>query len=69
MAEQRAELDEDRLTLTEQVAVLDETAGAWTDEKHPEMRTGENIDRWLDDLRSSWSRLLTPDFCSLTPDA
>jgi Arc/MetJ-type ribon-helix-helix transcriptional regulator len=47
---------EERLALEEQVAALEETAGAWSDQNHPEMRTDEDIDRWLADLRSSWGR-------------
>ena len=47
---------EARLALAEQLAALDETAGAWTDENHPEMRTGEDIDRWLEELRNSWGQ-------------
>lgn len=47
---------EERLALEEQIAALDETAGAWSEENHPEMRTEADIDRWLNDLRRSWSR-------------
>jgi len=50
-----AEAIEERLALVEQLAVLDETAGTWTDERHPEMRTDEDIDRWIENLRASWS--------------
>jgi hypothetical protein len=42
---------EERLALEEQVAALEESAGAWSDQNHPEMRTDEDIDRWLADLR------------------
>jgi hypothetical protein len=44
---------EERLAFEEQVAVLEESAGAWSDQSHPEMRTEEDIDRWLADLRRS----------------
>ena len=47
---------EERLELEEQIAALDETAGAWSEQNHPEMRTDEDIDRWLGDLRRSWSK-------------
>ena len=43
---------ERQIALAEQVAVLEETAGAWKDENHPELRTPEDIDRWLTDLRT-----------------
>jgi Arc/MetJ-type ribon-helix-helix transcriptional regulator len=47
---------EERLELEEQIAALDETAGAWSDQHHPEMRTEEDIDCWLSNLRRSWSK-------------
>ena len=47
---------EERLALEEQITALAETAGAWSDQNHPEMRTDEDIDHWLDDLRESWSK-------------
>ena len=47
---------EERLDLEEQIAALDETAGAWSEQNHPEMRTDEDIDRWIGDLRRSWSK-------------
>ena len=45
---------EEKLALQEQFAAIEESAGAWSDENHPEMATDENIDKWLADLRSSW---------------
>jgi len=47
---------EERLALEEQSVALAETAGAWSDQNHPEMRTDEDIDRWLGELRRPWSR-------------
>jgi len=47
---------EERLALEEQITALEETAGSWSDQNHPEMRTDEDIDRWLDNLRQSWSK-------------
>lgn len=47
---------EERLAIEEQLAALDETAGAWTDENHPDMKTGQDIDRWLENLQASWSQ-------------
>lgn len=49
-----AEAIEQRLALEEQIAVLDETAGAWSDANHPDMQDDEDIDRWIADLRRSW---------------
>jgi metal-responsive CopG/Arc/MetJ family transcriptional regulator len=47
---------EERLALEEQVAALEESAGAWSDQNHPEMSTSADIDRWVADLRRSWGR-------------
>lgn len=32
------------------------SAGAWTDENHPELMTGEDIDRWIEEQRKLGSR-------------
>jgi hypothetical protein len=48
---------EERLALAEQARALDETAGAWLAENHPDMGNGAAIDLWLDALRQS---LTTP---------
>ena len=45
---------EQRLVAEEQLAVLNETAGASSDEHHPDLRTDSQIDQWIQDLRSSW---------------
>ena len=37
----------ERLEEKETLAVLEETAGIWTDEDYPEFATDEDIDRWL----------------------
>jgi predicted transcriptional regulator len=50
-----AEALEERLALAEQARALDETAGAWLAENHPDMGNGAAIDRWLDALRQSWT--------------
>ncbi len=44
-----------RLALEEQALALAESAGAWTDENHPEMQDDAAIDRWLAGLRRSWT--------------
>ena len=49
-----AEALEERLALEEQAQALEEAAGIWADERHPEMATGEDIDRWLAELRGNW---------------
>jgi predicted transcriptional regulator len=45
-----------RLALEEQALAVDEAAGAWSDENHPEMLDDAALDRWLEAVRSSWSR-------------
>ena len=45
----------ERLALTEQLLALEESAGAWSDERHPELQDGAAIDRWLAELRQSWT--------------
>ncbi len=35
----------EQVALAEQQAAIEETAGAWRDENHPDMQTGEDIDR------------------------
>lgn len=42
----------------EQLVALEEAAGCWSDEDHPEMQTAEDIDRWLADLRRPWDEHL-----------
>jgi len=32
------------------------SAGAWSDEDHPELATGEDIDRWIEEGRTSKER-------------
>lgn len=46
---------EERLALEEQYVAIEEAAGAWTDEHHPEMRSEEDIDNWLIEFRKGWS--------------
>jgi hypothetical protein len=49
---------EEKLALQEQLAALEEAAGCWSDEDHPELRTDEDIDRWLTELRRPWDEHL-----------
>jgi metal-responsive CopG/Arc/MetJ family transcriptional regulator len=46
---------EERLAIEEQLAALDESAGAWTDDNHSDLQTEADVDNWLRDLRASWS--------------
>jgi len=51
-----AEILEERLAIEEQLQALDESAGCWSDEQHPDMITDEDIDAWLARLRGGWRR-------------
>ncbi len=44
---------EEQLAILEQAAAIKESAGVWQDEDYPDMATGEDIDRWLAELRGS----------------
>jgi hypothetical protein len=44
----------ERLAIAEQLAALEETAGAWSDKRHPDMRSEADIDQWLTGLRAAW---------------
>ena len=46
---------EEQLALEGQIAAIEEAAGCWSDEAHPDMKTGEDVDRWLADLRRPWN--------------
>ena len=46
----------EKLALEDQVAAIEESAGAWKEEDHPELRTPEDIDRWLSNIRAAWTR-------------
>lgn len=51
-----AEVLEEQLAIEEQSQALAESAGSWSDEHHPDMTTGEDIDSWLAALRGRWQR-------------
>lgn len=50
-----AQVLEEQLVMAEQQLALEETAGAWVDENHPDMESGAAIDQWLAMLRQSWT--------------
>jgi Mg/Co/Ni transporter MgtE len=57
-----ADAIEERVAVTEQLAVLEETAGAWSDKNHPDLNSPEAVEQWVRDLRKSWDRpILTDD--------
>lgn len=43
-------------------AALKASAGAWKDEDHPDMMTGANIDRWIEEQRRLGSRDLSEEW-------
>jgi metal-responsive CopG/Arc/MetJ family transcriptional regulator len=44
-----------QLEINDFQSALEETAGAWSDANHPEMNTPEDIDRWIAELRGTWT--------------
>ncbi len=44
-----------QLAIAEQANAIEESAGIWRDEDYPEMKTDEDIDAWLKELRQGWS--------------
>jgi predicted transcriptional regulator len=46
---------EEQLAIEGQVAAIEEAAGCWSDEAHPDMKTEGDIDRWLAELRRPWN--------------
>lgn len=46
---------EERLTLEDQLEAIEESAGSWSGEDHPELMSNEDIDSWLAELRGSWN--------------
>lgn len=53
-----AEATAERLQRIKLLAVLDGLAkeSAWKEEDHPEMKTPEDVDHWVEGLRQSWQR-------------
>lgn len=49
-----AEAVEESLALEEQLDAIEESAGCWKDEDHPELMTDGEIDAWLGELPRSW---------------
>lgn len=46
---------EEQLAIEEQSIALDEGAGLWSDELHPELQTPDDVNQWVKSLRRSWS--------------
>jgi hypothetical protein len=45
---------EEALRKERQLAAIQESSGAWSDEDHPDLMTVEDIDRYVRRLRESW---------------
>jgi hypothetical protein len=41
---------------------IESAYGAWTDENHPDMMTGEDIDRWIEEQRKLGTRDLSEEW-------
>ncbi len=42
--------------------VIESSYGAWKDENHPDMKTGEEIDRWIEEQRKLGARDLSKEW-------
>ncbi|MBI4787107.1 MAG: hypothetical protein HY782_08690 [Chloroflexi bacterium] len=49
----------EKLALQEQLTAIEESAGIWSAESHPELKTDADIDRWLGEIRRTWTRPLS----------
>lgn len=49
-----ADAVEERLALEDQWDAIEESAGSWKDQDHPELMSDVEIDAWLAELRRSW---------------
>lgn len=52
------EATKEKLAQEKFLKVLKETAGAWKDENHPELRTKKDVDKYLRKLRKSFGERL-----------
>jgi hypothetical protein len=50
---------DEKLALQEQLEAIEEAAGSWQDEDHPEIQTGQAIDHWLTESRRAWDEHLS----------
>jgi len=48
------EATEEALRKERQLAAIQESSGAWSDEDHPDLMTVEDIDRYVRRLRETW---------------
>ncbi|MBM3213856.1 hypothetical protein FJZ36_02950 [Candidatus Poribacteria bacterium] len=48
-----ADAVQERLAVLDFHEALDECAGAWTDENHPDLNTAEDMERYLRELRDA----------------
>ncbi len=54
MGSKPKKLREGELRRLKMLATIKETAGAWTEESHPELRTDQDIERYLEESRAAW---------------
>ena len=47
---------ERELLRARQKAALDRSVGAWSDAAHPELASGDDIDRWIEESRKTLTR-------------
>ena len=45
-----------QIAIVKQTQGIEESAGIWTDEHHPDMQDDKAIDQWPENNRQNWSR-------------
>ncbi len=43
-----------QIAIVKQTQGIEESAGIWTDEHHPDMQDDKAIDKWLEEIRQDW---------------
>lgn len=43
-----------QIAIAKQTQAIEESAGIWTDENHPDMQDEKAIDQWLEKTRQDW---------------
>lgn len=51
-----AEATAEKLERENFVNALEQTSGVWSDEKHPDLKTKEDVDSYLEKIRTSYMR-------------
>jgi hypothetical protein len=53
-----AQATQEKLERERFLKILEETEGAWSDKKHPELRTNKDVEKYVREKRQSYGRQL-----------